>query len=443
MGSPSGKLSSRAILNNVRQIRVSCPQFFCFCLPILQPDDFGGKKVLDGVSQPLHTRNLVARKVDTQNSSEHLNRTIPQMKVVDQWEVNKNIRSLPAEVTLSLFVYDLHNFQKSDERRFEAVDCKLKNYLNIFNEPLYSDVAFVFHHGHEQSMQLFSSVALLAGCSEYFRDMFSSTGFAESLSTTQNTSYLGDHSETTEVDSDDSDIERDEVPKPLMREASTFKFVNIHHTCYSTYRAAIYYLLSNEIRFAPLKSHEDARKILEATAEWKKGKSVSNLPQAGGSADSSAPSILTIEAECLTADPLAASPKSIFKLAQAYGVESLKNLATKNILSQLTPHNALLELHSRFSDTYDEVRQIYMQYLVENWADVCNSPVACHVMEQHGSLPYSLVKELLEATSQKDIGDSTLLTPRHPAMSWVPSFRVAVNRVPDGGEPRTKVLDDI
>ncbi|KAH8918184.1 hypothetical protein BT69DRAFT_1338412 [Atractiella rhizophila] len=292
---------------------------------------------------------------------------------------------------MTLFVYNLHDFQKSDERRLEGVNNKLKNYLNIFNEPLYSDVVFIFPYAGEESMQLFSSVALLTGTSDYFRDMFMSSGFAESLSTNTNANSSAEQSATPKVDSDDSDIERDEalrshyVPKPLVREASTFKFITIEHTCYSTYRAALYYLFSNEIRFAPLKSHETARKIQEAVS-------------VSGEAQPLPPK----EPEHLNTNPLMVSPKSLFKLAHVYGIDGLKHLAMENILSQLTPHNALLELHSRFSDTYDEVRQVYMKYLAKNWGDVSRSPVASHIMEEHGSLSYSLVKELMSTKSSSE-----------------------------------------
>ncbi|KAH9895073.1 hypothetical protein C8Q73DRAFT_485970 [Cubamyces lactineus] len=60
---------------------------------------------------------------------------------------------------------------------------------------------------------------------------------------------------------------------------------------------------------------------------------------------------------------LACSPKSMYRLADKYGLVGLKELAAQNIKSQLTPEVALPELLSRFTARYSQIRTLEIDFI--------------------------------------------------------------------------------
>lgn len=107
--------------------------------------------------------------------------------------------------------------------------------------------------------------------------------------------------------------------------------VFVKDAAHKTLKALVAYLYTGEIDFAPLQS--------------------ANARPAGqrGSA---------YEA------PLC-SPKSIYRLADRYGLGDLKKRALENLGAQLTADNILPELFSRFTSRYEEVQELEVELLSE------------------------------------------------------------------------------
>ncbi|KAJ7101798.1 hypothetical protein C8R44DRAFT_809316 [Mycena epipterygia] len=60
------------------------------------------------------------------------------------------------------------------------------------------------------------------------------------------------------------------------------------------------------------------------------------------------------------------SPKSMYKLADAFGLDDLKNLALVSLRSQLSPENIVQETFSSFTSVYPEIQDIEVQFLIEH-----------------------------------------------------------------------------
>ncbi|KAI0829632.1 hypothetical protein BC628DRAFT_1357957 [Trametes gibbosa] len=65
-------------------------------------------------------------------------------------------------------------------------------------------------------------------------------------------------------------------------------------------------------------------------------------------------------------EPPPCSPKSMYRLADKYGIEGLKQLALEDLRSKMLQHNILVELLSPFSFTYTSVQEMELAYLVDN-----------------------------------------------------------------------------
>ncbi|KAH8918178.1 hypothetical protein BT69DRAFT_598594 [Atractiella rhizophila] len=280
-----------------------------------------------------------------------------------------------------------------------AAEKRLATYIAIWNDPMFSDVVFTFpNYAAGGEMQIFAPVKLLRGFSNYFDMMFGSSGFSESDDTP--TEKADGVAASYEGDEEDSDIEKDEIlcesycPQTLPRPRSTYKFVPITHTCYSTYRAALYYLFSNEVAFADVSSQTRANRIVCGEAEppggsrAKKGKGKQKETSHFSAAD------------YCTTDPLKVSPKSIYRLAHTYELKELRQLALTNFKTQLTVHTVLLELFSPFAQLYEEVRQACLEYLLPHWDEVQKSPVLPIVITEQGAVEFSLFQEVLAQASR-------------------------------------------
>ncbi|KAI0331008.1 hypothetical protein GY45DRAFT_1336471 [Cubamyces sp. BRFM 1775] len=100
--------------------------------------------------------------------------------------------------------------------------------------------------------------------------------------------------------------------------------VVIQDVAHRTFRAFVHYAYTGSIEFSALRSIENSKRGTGASENQK-----------------------TLELAC--------SPKSMYRLADKYGLSELRKLAAKNIKSQLTPEIALSELLSRFTARYPEV----------------------------------------------------------------------------------------
>ncbi|KAI1796418.1 hypothetical protein LXA43DRAFT_879681 [Ganoderma leucocontextum] len=113
------------------------------------------------------------------------------------------------------------------------------------------------------------------------------------------------------------------------------RVVFIDDFAFRTWRAFIFYAYSGKLSFAPLKSQERAR---ESSKRGPKG----------------------------LFEPPSCSPKSMYKLAEKYGIESLKEEALEDIKAKLSPHNILAELFSSFTIVHSEIQTMEVEYLQDH-----------------------------------------------------------------------------
>ncbi|SJL15833.1 uncharacterized protein ARMOST_19338 [Armillaria ostoyae] len=118
----------------------------------------------------------------------------------------------------------------------------------------------------------------------------------------------------------------------------------VKDTAYTTWKALLTYLYTQEISFASLKSNGTSR----------------------------------------TADKDACSPKSMYRLAVKAGLGSLKELAFESIRSQLTPSNIVAEVFSKFTHKYPEILDMEVRYLLEQFTDPLVYPQWERKMEEVG-----------------------------------------------------------
>ncbi|KAH8918172.1 hypothetical protein BT69DRAFT_1285924 [Atractiella rhizophila] len=231
--------------------------------------------------------------------------------------------------------------------------------------------------------------------------MFRSNGFKESLDVTDGEPGEKEKEDLLEVEAEDSDNDRDMTLRqnlPETWEPHKLKELPIRHACYTTYRALLFYLYSGKIEFAVLKSNSKAQEVC-AIAENKPTNAhcmVDRLPEEHSDPLLTTPAVTSKESFIeLKQLCLKVSPKSMYKLAHAYDIQPLKDLALQSIVAQLTPDNILLEVTSVFAATYDEVRAKEVTYWVNNWQKVRQSPVHDHFKVTPGFVDYGLFIETM------------------------------------------------
>ncbi|KAF5363352.1 hypothetical protein D9756_000264 [Leucocoprinus leucothites] len=105
----------------------------------------------------------------------------------------------------------------------------------------------------------------------------------------------------------------------------------INGTAYKTWKAFIFYTYTNDIKFNALKSQRT-----DATSE------------------------------SLGADFISCSPKSMYRFADYADLPVLKSLAKETIRKNLSKSNIITELFSPFTQKYQEIIELEVNYLVEN-----------------------------------------------------------------------------
>ena len=230
--------------------------------------------------------------------------------------------------------------------------------------PSANDVEFVFP---SSGLSLYGSVESLRKCSPYFTTLFDS-GFAEGSLSTPEQGATKSNQRKVEREFDDSDDETDDYilsklppTAPIDTDSDTpdadqhppvnspakidsqFRHVTIDATAYTTYHAVLCYLQTRHISFAPLRSSFRLQPDPTALRNSK----IAQL-QSGPSR------------------PLAASPKSVFRLAHFLELPKLAKLALANIKSQLTEENIAFEVYGDVAAVYDEVATMDMELAREH-----------------------------------------------------------------------------
>ncbi|KAL8277426.1 hypothetical protein RQP46_010148 [Phenoliferia psychrophenolica] len=215
--------------------------------------------------------------------------------------------------------------------------------LAMFEQPVpkQRDVRFSFPR---TGCELWADSTFLESASPYFKDLFSS-GFAEGT-----LSHTGapvappvlssdPNGKRQRVDPDangglyDSDDEHDDsTPLPFADASSPppgpFHSVVVTAAAYSTYKAVLGFIYTNQIHFKPLRSTKPRP----------------TTPLLG-----------------------AASPKSVYRLAHYLEITALKALALEELRLGLTTANAAEELFGDVSKAYPEVLAVYLKLARKNW----------------------------------------------------------------------------
>ncbi|KAI0329872.1 hypothetical protein GY45DRAFT_1324484 [Cubamyces sp. BRFM 1775] len=112
--------------------------------------------------------------------------------------------------------------------------------------------------------------------------------------------------------------------------------IQIPSVAYRTLSACIFFLYTGKVNFLPLRSQGmSARQFALFT-----------------SSDTGAP-------PC--------SPKSMFRLAESYGMTTLQDIAYKAIIERLTPENVVIEAFSRYFSRYDQLREHAVSYMMQHY----------------------------------------------------------------------------
>ncbi|KAH7925146.1 hypothetical protein BV22DRAFT_458873 [Leucogyrophana mollusca] len=112
---------------------------------------------------------------------------------------------------------------------------------------------------------------------------------------------------------------------------SVMRTILVKGAAYRTWRAVVYYCYTGQVVFAPLKS----RNVESALPPGCEG-------------------------------AISCSPKSVYRLADALGIDALKDAALAAILGDLSPKNILDEAFSRFTSKYPAVQDMEVAHLVRH-----------------------------------------------------------------------------
>ncbi|GAA5881680.1 hypothetical protein JCM1840_007177 [Sporobolomyces johnsonii] len=237
----------------------------------------------------------------------------------------------------------------------------------------------VCFHFPRTSRQLWSNEDNLRKLSTYYNALLSSD-FAEGSTSTQVVPFSSSLPEYTD---EDSDAETDELEvgwkvkskkgeeqaqqgqdHNKVIEGVPFKSVTVVDTACTTYFAALVWIATGYIKFAPIRSkfRSDDRGAKQARA--------AELEQMLSQSDSQ------------FTPP--ASPKSLYRLAHFLELPDLVQLALDNFKSQLSPDNVAYELYSDVSCSYEAVRDTALDFAVANWKEVAKAEGTLE-MEQKGA----------------------------------------------------------
>jgi hypothetical protein len=225
-----------------------------------------------------------------------------------------------------------------------------------------SDVCFVFPR---TGQRLWASEAFLVQASPFFKQILSSEFVEGSSSSPRAQTAASSSSKSQPFDAysfEESDEETDvlEVKKrPSKQSASTesHKTITVTDSAYSTYFALLLWLQSRHISFAPLVS--TYRSDGKSRASAFSAHSLSNLASISSSSDLLPPPV---------------SPRSVYRLAHFLEINELADLALSDFRSQLRPETVAYELYSDVSSAYSTVRDIALDYTVDHWKVVKESP---------------------------------------------------------------------
>ncbi|EIN12541.1 hypothetical protein PUNSTDRAFT_118336 [Punctularia strigosozonata HHB-11173 SS5] len=178
----------------------------------------------------------------------------------------------------------------------------------------------------------------------------------------------------------------------------------VRDVAYNTYKAVLYYVYTDTIKFAPLSSSfintslppADAASFRPATHRPSGTAEVSaNGTGTGpGAPRHTQPSDGQRSGDVSRKDwiakwmknhpdrPTPCSAKSVYRLADRLDMLELKERAFQHIAKSLTIDNVPHEVFSNFSATFSQVRKVEVNYFLEHWAEIRSSPAMRSVWQQ-------------------------------------------------------------
>ncbi|KAF9527601.1 hypothetical protein CPB83DRAFT_393844 [Crepidotus variabilis] len=141
--------------------------------------------------------------------------------------------------------------------------------------------------------------------------------------------------------------------------------IEVKDVAYTTYRAVLYYIYTDNIVFAPLSSSfrspsDDKSSILDSTPS-----TPSECCEVPGSRIYHSEGSSSTRAEWIRewmktnpGRPAPCSAKSVYRLADRLDLSELKDRAAQHIIKSLTVQNIALEIFSPFAATYEAIRKV-------------------------------------------------------------------------------------
>ncbi|KAJ8293560.1 hypothetical protein OF846_003561 [Rhodotorula toruloides] len=220
---------------------------------------------------------------------------------------------------------------------------RLERLADMQTSPLSHDVRLCISTTGSSAEYLWADSRTLSHFSAYFRDLFPS-GFNDA-----NKRTLAEHScETVKVEADDnvdaaddSDAEDAEMTEAEDTTQTSlppdWRFYSISIPGFSrrTWRVVLLWMSTSTCLFAPLKSSPSST-----------------------------------SSESTNSSSLAASPKSVYRLAHYLRIPPLTALALTELQRQLSPSIAAIELFASATVEFDEIREVVVAYTIAHWDEV-------------------------------------------------------------------------
>jgi len=168
--------------------------------------------------------------------------------------------------------------------------------------------------------------------------------------------------------------------------------VVVKDVAYTTYLGLLYYIYTDTIVFAPLSSsfisaRDDTpaspMSTLPSTPAEPQGHMIASKRNA--MPEFTAASRRGWIKEWMRNNPgrpAPCSPKAAYRLADRLGLRELKERASQHIFKSLTVDNIAYEVFSPFAATFDEIRQVQVNFFLTHWQDIRASDAMRNVWQQ-------------------------------------------------------------
>ncbi|KAL8286777.1 hypothetical protein RQP46_004305 [Phenoliferia psychrophenolica] len=241
-------------------------------------------------------------------------------------------------------------------------------------QPSANDVRFYFP---KTTSELWANSESLSEASPYFKDMLSSA-FKEgkrqnsaasnplaAASTSDGATAAPSSSEG--LDDPDDEYDRKNPPNKVSfqsPETHQFHEVIIKHTSHSTYAALLLYIYTSELPFTQIHI-SDRAPCGQSSMLHTPAKIIAS--RRSRQAQTPPARFVTTPTSTTSSTTSRISPKSLYRLAHYVAIPTLSALCLKEFEKQLTPETAAAELFGDLAQTFDEVADVMVKYVANNW----------------------------------------------------------------------------